>query len=339
MSARSASLPAAMACIEAAAPGGPDVLRPATRPLPKPAAGEVLIRVAAAGVNRAETLQRAGAYPPPPGATDLLGLEVAGEVAATAPDVTTLKVGDRVCALTNGGGYAEYCPAPASHCLPIPRGLTLIEAASLPEAAFTVWTNVFDRARLVPGETFLVHGGSSGIGVMAIQMARHLGSRVMATAGTDEKCQACRSLGAEVCVNYRREDFVAAAKAFTQGRGIDVILDMVGGDYIAKNIEALAIEGRMVNIAHMKGSVETVDFRPVMMKRLTITASTLRPQSVAAKARMADALRAKIWPALDAGTIRPAVFKTYPLARAADAHRLMESSAHIGKIVLEVADF
>ncbi|MDP6785729.1 MAG: NAD(P)H-quinone oxidoreductase [Rhodospirillales bacterium] len=331
-----ASLPETMTCVEVGAPGGPEVLKTGTRPLPRPGPGQVLIKVAAAGVNRVDTFQRMGNYPVPDGATDLLGLEIAGEVVARDDAVAEWSLGDRVCALVAGGGYAQYCPVPAAHCLPIPKGLDLVEAASLPETYFTVWTNVFERAALQPGETLLVHGGSSGIGVAAIQLAKNLDSPVAVTAGSAEKCAACRSLGADLAVNYRTDDFVAAVRDFTQDKGIDVILDMVGGDYVARNIEALAIEGRLVYIAFLDASRVEVDLRPMMVKRLAITGSTLRPLSDERKAAIAATLRKRIWPLIDTGRIKPVVHATFPLAQAAEAHRLMESSAHIGKIMLSV---
>ena len=331
-----APLPKTMTCVEIGAPGGPEVLKTGTRPLPRLGPGEVLIKVAAAGVNRVDTFQRMGNYPVPDGAPDLLGLEVAGEVLARHDTAATWSVGDRVCALTVGGGYAEYCPAPAAHCLPIPKGLDLVQAASLPETYFTVWTNVFERAALQPGETLLVHGGSSGIGVAAIQLAKNLGSRVAVTTGSAEKCAACRSLGADLAVNYRTDDFVAAVSNFTRDKGVDVILDMVGGDYVARNIEALAVEGRLVYIAFLDSSRVEVDLRPMMVKRLAITGSTLRPLAVERKAAIAAALHERVWPLIEAGRVKPVIHATFPLAQAAEAHRLMESSAHIGKIMLTV---
>jgi NADPH:quinone reductase len=331
-----APLPETMTCVEIGAPGGPEVLKPGTRSLPRLGSGEVLIKVAAAGVNRVDTFQRMGNYPVPDGATDLLGLEIAGEIVARDDAAVEWSVGDRVCALVAGGGYAEYCPVPAAHCLPIPKGLDLVQAASLPETYFTVWTNVFERAALQPGETLLVHGGSSGIGVAAIQLAKNLGSPVAVTAGSAEKCAACQSLGAELAVNYRTDDFVSAVNSFTGDKGVDVILDMVGGDYVARNIEALAIEGRLVYIAFLKGSRVDVDLRPMMVKRLSVMGSTLRPLTVERKAAIAATLRERIWPLIDTGNIKPVIHTTFPLAQAAEAHRLMESSAHIGKIMLTV---
>lgn len=330
------ALPATMTAIEITAPGGPEVLKPATRPLPVPKTGEILIKVAAAGVNRPDVAQRAGSYPPPPGASDLPGLEIAGEVVAMAPDVTDWKIGDMACALTSGGGYAEYCVAPGTQALPIPKGLTLTEAASLPETFFTVWTNIFDRAGLKPGEKFLVHGGSSGIGVAAIQMATAMGAEVYATAGSAEKCAACEKLGAKRAINYRTEDFFEVLRGITDKKGVDVILDMVGGSYIQKDLLLLAPEGRLALIAFLGGSKAEVDFVRVLMNRLRIVGSTLRPQSVAAKAVMAKGLRANIWPLIEAGRIKPVIDSTFPLADAAKAHARMESSAHIGKIMLTV---
>ena len=325
-----------MTVVEITESGGPEVLKPATRPLTPPRAGEVLIKVAAAGVNRPDMIQRQGLYPPPPGASDIPGLEIAGAVVALGDGVDGWSTGDAACALVSGGGYAEYCAAPAAQCLPPPEGLSLIEAAALPETLFTVWSNVFDRAGLKQGESFLVHGGSSGIGTTAIQLAKAFGARVFATAGSDEKCAACLSLGADRAINYNDEDFVQAVKDETGGKGADVILDMVGGDYVARNIAALAADGRMVSIAFLKGAKVEVNLMPVMLKRLTLTGSTLRPRSVGFKAAIAQRLRQKVWPLIETGRIKPVIHATFPLARAADAHRLMESSAHIGKIVLEV---
>lgn len=327
-------LPESMTVVEIGEPGPPSVLAPARRPVTAPGQGEVLIKVAAAGINRPDVLQRQGGYPPPPGASDIPGLEVAGEIVALGSGVSAWKVGDQVCALVTGGGYAEYCPAPAGQCLPIPKGLTAIEAAALPETFFTVWTNVFDRGGLKAGDSLLVHGGSSGIGTTAIQMAKSLGATVFVTAGSAEKCRACEELGADLAINYREQDFVEAVKAATDGTGVDVILDMVGGDYIQRNIKSLAVEGRLVQIAFLEGGKAEVNFTPVMLKRLTITGSTLRPQPVANKAAIAQSLRTRIWPLIDAGRIRPVIHARFPLAQAAKAHELMESSAHIGKIVL-----
>jgi putative PIG3 family NAD(P)H quinone oxidoreductase len=315
-------------------PGPPEVLIPVRRPVPSPGPGEVLIRVAAAGVNRPDILQRLGRYSPPPEASDLPGLEVAGTVAAVGAGVDAWQTGDAVCALLAGGGYAEYALAPAPQCLPIPGGLTPVEAAALPETTFTVWTNVFEQGRLAPGETLLVHGGASGIGTTAIPLARALGAHVLATAGTDAKCAACERIGAERAFNHRKDDFVAAARAATGGRGADVILDMVGGDYTPRNIAALAPGGRLVQIAFLHGSKVEIDLAPVMAKRLVLTGSLLRPRGVEEKGRIAAAVREKVWPLVESGAFRPLIYATFPLDRAADAHRLMESNEHIGKIVL-----
>jgi len=297
-------------------------------------AGEVLIEVAAAGVNRPDVMQRKGMYPPPPGASDIPGLEVAGTVVAIGEGVALLAVGDQVCALVTGGGYAEFCIAPEVQCLPVPRGLTMIEAASLPENYFTVWTNVFDRGRLARGESLLVQGGSSGIGVSAIQIAHALGSRVFATAGSPAKCTACERLGAERAINYREEDFVEVTRSATGGRGVDVILDMIGGEYVPREIAALAEEGRLVLISTMGGAKAEIDLRAVMGRRLSITGSTLRARSSEFKGGIARSLRANVWPLLESGSVKPVVHATFPLERASEAHRLMESSEHIGKIVL-----
>jgi putative PIG3 family NAD(P)H quinone oxidoreductase len=323
-----------MRAVEISKPGPPEVLTAVERPDPMPAAGEVRIRVAAAGVNRPDVLQRRGAYPPPPGASDLPGLEVAGEIDMLGSGVSEWHVGDRVCALLAGGGYATVCTAPAVQCLPIPRGMDFVAAAAMPETFFTVWTNVFDRGKLRSGESALFHGGSSGIGTTAIQLAVARGSRVFATAGSDEKCRACEQLGAERAINYRRDDFVDAIKQLTGGRGVDLILDIVGGDYIARDLAALAIEGRLVVIGFMGGDTATIDFRRVLGRRLTITGSTLRPRSVAEKGEIATALRWEVWPLVEQGVVKPIVYRTFPLDDAAAAHRLMESSEHVGKIVL-----
>jgi NADPH2:quinone reductase len=330
------ALPAQMTAIAIRAPGGPDMLVPEPRPLPQPAEGEVLVKVAAAGVNRPDVVQRQGHYPPPKGATDIPGLEIAGEVVALGAGVTRWKPGDHVMALVVGGGYADYCPAHESHCLPVPTGLTLKEAAAIPETFFTVWHNVFERGRLQAGETLLVHGGSSGIGTTAIQLAKAFGARVIATAGSAEKCEACRKLGADVAVNYKSEDFVAATKAATGGKGADVILDMVGGDYIERNYEAAAVDGRIVQIAFLASPKATVNFLRLMMKRLTHTGSTLRARSIADKGAIARAVEEHVLPLIAAGKARPLMDSTFPLAQAAAAHARMESSAHIGKIVLVV---
>lgn len=325
-----------MRYIEIATPGEPEVMVVAEGPAPTAKAGEVLLEVAAAGINRPDVMQRKGLYPPPPDASPIPGLEVSGTVVALGEGVTQWQVGDQVCALANGGGYAEYVAVPAGQCLPIPQGLSLAQAAALPETCFTVWTNVFDRARLEAGETFLVHGGTSGIGTTAIQLAKAMGARVFATAGSDEKCQACLDLGAERAVNYRNEDYVQAFKQATDGKGVDVILDMVGGDYIARNIQLAAMDARIVNIAFLQGSKVALNMAPVMMKRLTLTGSTLRPQSAAAKAAIAQSLKEKVWPLIAAGQVAPVIAKTFALEQVADAHRLMESSQHIGKIVMAV---
>ena len=330
------SLPQEMRAVEISAPGGPEVLVPVTRRVPHPKAGEILIRVHAAGVNRPDALQRAGAYAPPPDASDLPGLEAAGEVVAVGPGGSKWPLGARVCALLPGGGYAEYALTHQDHALPVPEGLDMVEAAALCETFFTVWTNVFQRARLQAGESFLVHGGSSGIGTTAIQLAAARGARVFATAGSEEKCQACLDLGAERAINYREADFVEAVRAATGGRGVDVILDMVGGSYLPRDVKALAVEGRLVMIAFLGGPTAELNFAQVMTKRLTITGSTLRPQSVEAKARIAAELQAEVWPLISAGRIGPVMDRTFPLEEAAAAHARMESSAHIGKIVLSV---
>ena len=330
------SLPDRNQVVEISRPGGPEVLKLATRALPRPQPGEVLIRVAAAGVNRPDCLQRAGSYAPPPGASDLPGLEVAGTIVMLGDGVAQWKEGDRVCALTPGGGYAELCVTPAGHCLPIPKGWSLIEAASLPETFFTVWINVFERSRLAPGETLLVQGGSSGIGVSAIQMARAFGHRVFVTAGNAEKCAACEKLGAERAINYRNEDFVEVVKQVTDGKGADVILDMVGGDYVPRELKCLATDGRLALIAFLGGSRATLDMSDILVRRLTISGSTLRPRTVEFKMAVARSLRDKVWPLIEAGKIRPVIYKVFPLAEAAAAHALMESGAHVGKIMLKL---
>jgi NADPH2:quinone reductase len=332
------SLPTSMTFIEADGAGGPEVLKPAAGPVPVPKPDEVLIRVLACGVNRPDVAQRQGHYPPPPGASPIIGLEAAGEVAAVGDAVQGLRVGDRVAALTNGGAYAEYCVAPASQCLPWPAGYDAVRAAALPETTFTVWANLFQGGRLAEGESALVHGGTSGIGVTAIQLGAAFGATMFATAGSAEKCAACVRLGAAAAIPYREQDFVAEIKRLTGGRGVDVILDMVGAPYIARNLRSLAMDGRLVQIAFLEGSkVEAFDFLHVMTRRLTITGSTMRPRSTAQKAAIADALRAKVWPLLDAGRCAPVIHAVFPLAEAAAAHALMESSAHIGKIMLQVA--
>jgi NADPH2:quinone reductase len=324
-----------MNAVEISRPGGPDVLRPVARARPTAGSGEVLIRVQAAGVNRPDVLQRMGAYAPPPGASDLPGLEVAGIIEA-ADEAGRWNEGARVCALVAGGGYAEWCVAPAGQCLPIPEGLTYAEAAALPETYFTVWSNVFDRAGAAPGESLLVQGGTSGIGVAAIQLATALGNMVFATAGSDEKARACEALGARRGINYRTEDFAAVVKSETGGRGVDVILDMVAGDYLPREIACLADDGRLAIIALLGGAQGQVDLSAVLRRRLTITGSTLRPRSVEFKSAIAARLHSIVWPLIEAGRIRPMVHAVFPLARAAEAHGLMESSTHIGKIVLAV---
>lgn len=327
---------ARMNVIEIREPGGPEVLVPAERDIPEPGHGEILIKVAAAGVNRPDALQRAGSYAPPPGASDLPGLECAGHVAAVGPGVSRWREGDAVCALLPGGGYAEYVTTPADHALSVPTGMGMVEAAGLPETYFTVWSNVFMRGGLQAGEVFLVHGGSSGIGTTAIQLGHAFGARVFATAGSDKKCNVCSQLGAELAINYRDADFAKEVKAATEGRGADLILDMVGGSYIPRNIKTLAMEGRLVQIAFLEAPVAELNFALMMVRRLTITGSTLRPQSVAAKAAIAEELRTQVWPLLDAGRIAPVMDSTFPLSDAAQAHAKMESSQHIGKIILTV---
>jgi putative PIG3 family NAD(P)H quinone oxidoreductase len=322
-----------MRAVEITKPGGPEVLALCERPVPVPGAGQILIEVAYAGVNRPDALQRAGAYAPPPSASPLPGLEAAGRVAAVGPGVTAWAVGDQVCALLPGGGYAEYVVTPAAHALPVPKGMALREAACLPETFFTVWANVFLRGGLKAGERFLVHGGTSGIGTTAIQLAKAFGARVFTTAGSDEKCAACRDLGADRAINYRTGDFVSA---LTEEGGADLILDMVGGDYLPRNVRALAEDGRLVQIAFLQGPKVELNFAQVMARRLTITGSTLRPQSDLAKARIADDLRAKVWPLLEDGRVAPVMDSEFALANAAEAHRRIEGSGHVGKIVLKV---
>lgn len=330
------AIPSTMRCVEISKPGGPEVLVPTRRPTPAPAAGEVLIRVAAAGVNGPDIYQRKGMYPAPPGASDLPGLEIAGTIVALGPDVERWRVGDSCCALTAGGGYAEYCVAPAPQCLPIPAGLEMAEATALPETFFTVWSNIWDRARLAPGETLLVHGGAGGIGTTAIQIASAMGHRVFTTAAGPEHCARVTALGASRAIDFLTEDFVAVIKEATGGKGVDVILDIVGGDYVQRNISSLNRDGRLVNIAFNKGSKVELDLMPVMLKRLTLTGSTLRVQSVERKGEIARALEARVWPLIAAGKIRPLVYRRLPLADAAEGHRIMESARHIGKIVLEL---
>ena len=331
---------AAMQAVEIAQYGAPEVLRLAERPVPQAGAGEVLIRVAASGVNRPDVLQRKGLYPVPPGASDLPGLEVAGVIEsgdAAAMAEAGLKVGDRVCALVAGGGYAPWCVAPVGQCLPVPAGLDDVAAASLPETFFTVWSNVFDRGRLQPGETLLIQGGTSGIGVTAIQMAKAMGARVIATAGSDEKCAACLKLGADHAINYRTQDFAAVARELTDGRGVDVVLDMVAGDYVAREVSCLAEDGRLVIIAVQGGVQSGFDAGLVLRRRLTITGSTLRPRPVAFKAAIASALRQRVWPLLESGAIRPVIYQVFAPGEAAQAHVLMESNTHIGKLVVRWA--
>jgi NADPH2:quinone reductase len=327
------SIPSTMRVVQIARPGGPEVLQPAQRPVPQPKAHEILIKVAAAGVNRPDVLQRMGSYQPPPDASDLPGLEVAGEVVSGGK---AFKAGDQVCALVHGGGYAEYCVTPEVQALPVPKGLSLIEAASLPETFFTVWSNVYDRAGLKPGESLLVQGGSSGIGVTAIQMAAATGNRVFATAGSDEKVAACVRLGAEKAFNYKTQDWAAELKAAAGGKGVNVILDMVGGDYFPKELKALADDGRLVFIAFLRGAKTELDINELMRRRLTVSGSTLRPRTVEFKGYVAKNLREKIWPLIEAGKIKPEIYKTFKLDEASEAHRLMETSQHIGKLVLTV---
>jgi NADPH:quinone reductase len=325
-----------MRIVEISEFGGPDVLKLADRPDPVAGPGEVLIDVAAAGVNRPDVIQRLGKYPPPPGASDIPGLEVAGTIVAIGPEVSLFSVGDEVCALVAGGGYAERVNVPQEQCLPIPRGLSMIEAAAIPETYFTVWTNLFDRGKLARGESVLVHGGTSGIGTTAIQLARAFGAQVLTTAGSDEKCEAARALGAEHAFNYRTTDWVAATKSATAGRGADVVLDIVGGDYMGRNLDVLALEGRLVQIAFLKSSKAELDFSVMMRKRAWITGSTLRPRTPEQKGVIARQLRQHVWPLLEARTVRPIVHQVFSLAQAAEAHRLMETSSHIGKLVLQL---
>ncbi len=323
-----------MAAVEISSPGGPEVLKVTERPVPRPGHGEILIKVEAAGVNRPDLLQRAGAYPPPPGASDLPGLEVAGQVVSVGPGVAPSMVGEDVCALTPGGGYAHYCLTPAPQALPYPKGFDAVKAAALPETFFTVWTNMFDRACLSAGESLLVHGGSSGIGTVAIQLGVAFGARVFATAGNDAKCEACLSLGAERAINYREEDFVEVVKAATDGRGVDVILDMVAGPYVQRNLNALAESGRLSIIAVMGGMSAEIDIFGLMRNRHTITGSTLRPRTITEKAAIARSLQSKVWPLLENNRVKPLIHKVFPLDQAGEAHALMEAGDHIGKIVL-----
>ena len=323
-----------MNAVEIASPGGPEVLKLASLPVPRPGPGELLVKVAAAGVNRPDVLQRKGVYPPPPGAPPTPGLEIAGSVVAKGLQTRRFALDDEVCALVPGGGYAEYCIAAEPNAMPVPPPLSLLEAAALPETFMTVWTNVFDRARLKRGETFLVHGGSSGIGTTAIMLAKAFGAEVFATAGSDEKCQSCMRLGARLAINYRTQDFAGELIAQTGGRGMDVILDMVGGSYVERNLRCAARDGRIVSIAFLKGSKVEIDLLPMMIKRLTLTGSTLRPRTVEEKAAICRALENNVWPLIERAGIKPQIYRTFPLAEAASAHALMESSGHIGKIVL-----
>jgi len=328
------ALPDVMTAIDPAEPGGPEVLVPVERPVPRPGAGEVLIRVAAAGVNRPDVLQRQGAYPPPPGAPSIPGLEVAGEIAALGEGVDTAHLGQQVCALIAGGGYAEYAVAPAGQCLPVPQALTMAEAAAIPETLFTVWTNLFERAYVVEGDTVLVHGGTSGIGTMAIKLAKLFGLTIIVTAGSDEKCVRARALGADHAINYRTRDFVEEVKAITRGAGVQVVLDMVGGDYVPRNLKCLAEDGRHVSIAVQRGAEATIPIAQIMRRRLVLTGSTLRPRDTGFKSMVADELARTVWPLVEQGALRPEIDSTFPLARAADAHRRLEAGDHIGKIVL-----
>ena len=331
-----ATLPETMMAIEITKPGAPEVLKPGTRPVPKPGKGEVLIAVAAAGVNRPDVMQRRGLYPPPAGASDIPGLEIAGHVVALG-EGARLKIGDAVTALVSGGGYAQYCVAPEPQCLPVPAGFSMAEAAALPETFFTVWHNLFERGQLAKGESVLIHGGSSGIGTAAIQLAREFGAKeIFATAGSAEKCAACERLGATRAINYKTEDFATVVKAATGNRGVDVVLDMVAGDYLQRDLDLLAMDGRLVIIAFLHGTKAEIDFNGVLRRRLTITGSGLRPRPVAEKGAIADGLRSHVWHLLDEGKVKPLIDKVFPLADAAGAHALMESSAHIGKIVLTV---
>ncbi|HEY4444938.1 MAG TPA: NAD(P)H-quinone oxidoreductase [Steroidobacteraceae bacterium] len=330
------SVPLEMTVIEIAAPGGPEQLKVARRPVPQPGEGEVLVRVAAAGVNRPDVMQRQGRYPPPPGASDLPGLEIAGEIVALGPKVSGLSIGDKVTALLAGGGYAGYAVAAAPLCLPVPDGISLVEAAAIPETFFTVWTNLFDRGHCKSGDTVLIHGGTSGIGTTAIQLAAVWGARVFATAGSDDKARACERLGAVRGINYRTEDFVEVMRTETGGKGVDVTLDMVAGSYVARNLEVAALEGRIVMISLIGGSRAEINMGTILTKRLTLTGSTLRSRTVAQKAEVAEAVRKNIWPLLAAGRVKPTIHATFPLAGAGEAHRLMETSNHIGKIVLTI---
>ncbi|MEQ9641221.1 MAG: NAD(P)H-quinone oxidoreductase [Alphaproteobacteria bacterium] len=337
MSQQMANLPSTMTAIEISKPGGPEVLVPVERPLPQPAHGELLIKVAHAGVNRPDCMQREGGYPPPPGAPDIPGLEIAGEVIATGDGVSTYQVGDQVCALVPGGGYAEYCIAAEANSLPVPNGMTTEQASALPETFFTVWTNLFQRAGLKGGERVLIHGGASGIGTTAIQLAKAFGARIFVTAGSAEKCKRCEEMGAERAINYKDEDFTKVVAELTDGEGCDVIMDMVGGEYVMRNVASLAVEGRLVQIALQHGpKVDGFNFLPIMMKRLTLTGSTLRPRTVAQKAVIAEELKAKVWPLLESGAVAPVIDSVYPLNDAAGAHTRIDSGGHFGKILLSV---
>jgi putative PIG3 family NAD(P)H quinone oxidoreductase len=330
------SLPTEMHVVEIAAPGGPEQLKPAMRPLPHPGAGEVLVRVAAAGVNRPDVMQRQGRYPPPPGASDLPGMEIAGEIVELGTDVSGWELGDQITSLLPGGGYAAYAIAAAPLCMRLPAGLSMVEAAAIPETYMTVWTNLFERGGCKAGDTVLIHGGTSGIGTTAIQLAAAWGARVFATAGSPEKARACEKLGAERGIDYRSEDFVAVIRAATGGYGIDITLDMVAGSYVQRNLDIAAVEGRIVTISMLGGSRAEINMNTVLPKRLTLTGSTLRSRTVAQKAAVADAMQRNVWPLLSEGRARPVIYKTFPLSQASEAHRLMESSAHIGKIVLTI---
>jgi len=327
-------LPSKMSAIEIATPGGPEVLRLVSLPLPQPKPGELLVKVTAAGVNRPDVLQRKGAYPPPPGAPPTPGLEIAGSIVAKADATQRYRIGDKVCALVPGGGYAEYCVIAEPNAMPVPSSLSLVEAAAVPETFMTVWTNVFERGRLKRGETFLVHGGSSGIGTTAIMLANAFGAQVFATAGSDEKCKACESLGAQHAINYRNQDFAEQMIRLTDGRGVDVILDIVGGSYVEKNLRCAGRDARLISIAFLQGSKVEIDLLPMMIKRLTLTGSTLRPRTIEEKAAICRALENNVWPLLERTEIKPQIYRTFPLAEASAAHALMESSEHIGKIVL-----
>ena len=329
--------PQTMTCIAIKEYGGPEMLQPETRPTPVPGAGEILVKVHAAGVNRPDVSQRLGKYPPPPGASDLPGLEIAGEVTALGDGVTRWKVGDKVCALAHGGGYAQFCLVHETHALTIPTGFSMIEAAAVPETFFTVWVNAFMTGKLSAGETALVHGGSSGIGTTAIMLAKAIGAKIIVTAGSDEKCEACVKLGADLAINYRTKDYVAEVKAFTGGKGVNVVLDMVGGPYVQRNMECAGMDARLVQIAYQQGyKIADFDMRPISAKRLVMTGSTLRPRTVEQKAAIAESLRERVWPLLSDGKIRPIIDSTYPLSEASKAHARMETSAHVGKIVLTV---